>query len=192
MQVSISCNDRYGWNSLDDLQSLSKAIVYFEGAIKSFVPEHRQENYYAKRNASPTKTTSTTSRSNIYFAHESDYVGSVKLLDHCWTVRNLVELMNNGEKCWSWNFVHLGTDTMDGRVEFRSPPGVDNCEDCFAWIHFAVEFVHASIFEKTTLERLEMFTRDFIGLSSFLDSVPSFISEDEKRNYRDNLQTNAL
>lgn len=190
MHVSISCNDRCGWNSLDELKSLCRAIIYFEAVIKLLVPEHRQDNYYARWNVTPTKLTSTTAISNVYFAKENNCISCMKLIDRCNTVVELVQLMNNGDKRWSWNFTHIDPETMNGRVEFRSPPGVNNCEDCFAWINFTVEFVHASISETTTLERLTLFTRDLVGLSSFLDSVPWLIPEGEKMNYRNNLKPN--
>jgi hypothetical protein len=188
LQVSVSANDHYGWDSLDQVKSLSKSILYFERAIRSFIPQYRRDNDYAKWNGSPTHTTSTSIRMNPQFQGTSGVESRIALVDGCATVKDLIELMNNGHKRWSWNFTNLEADAnsnlIHGRVEFRSPPGVDNWRECAAWVHFTMEFVHAAISTKATMHRLGEVESDWEGLMKFLDSVPPLMSADSKVTYR--------
>lgn len=188
LQVSVSANDHYGWDNLDQVKSLAKSILYFESAIRSFLPQYRRNNDYAKWNGSPTHVTSTTTRMNVQFQNTSGVESRIALVDACTTVHGFIELINNGTKRWSWNFTNLEADahseSIHGRVEFRSPPGVDNWRECAAWIHSALEFVHASISVKATMHRLGAFERDCEGLVKFLDSVTPLMSTDAKVTYR--------
>lgn len=189
LQVSVSTNDHYGWDNLDQVKSLAKSILYFESAIRTFLPQPRRDNNYAKWNGSPTQMSSTTSYMNPRFQDTSGGVGSrIALVDACATLEDLVKLMNNGGPCWSWNFMDLKADLtsnlIHGRVEFRSPPGVDNWRECAAWIHFTMEFVHAAVSTQTTIHRLVQFEDDWDGLMKFLDSVYPLISKDSKLKYR--------
>lgn len=193
LQVSVSANDHYGWDSLDQVKSLSKSILYFESAIHALLPQPRRDNEYAKWNGSPTQTTSTTTHTNPRFQGTFGGVGSrIALVDACATVEELVELMNNGSKRWSWNFMDLKADEnsnmINGRVEFRSPPGVNNWRECSAWIHFTIEFVHAAISTSATIQRLVQFEIDWQGLMKFLDSVFPLMSRDLKLTYRRQLR----
>ncbi|EED22800.1 hypothetical protein TSTA_062870 [Talaromyces stipitatus ATCC 10500] len=188
LQVSVSANEYYGWENLDQVKSLAKSILYFEGAIRSFLPYHRRNTAYAKWNGLLTRITSTVARWNPHFENTSGIESRIALVDACTDVEGLVELMNNGTKRWSWNFTNLeadaDSDLIRGRVEFRSPPAVDDWRECVAWIHFAIEFVHASISMKATIRRLGAFGRDSKGLVRFIDSVAPLMSADEKAAYR--------
>uniref|UniRef100_A0A093VMZ9 Aspartyl/glutamyl-tRNA(Asn/Gln) amidotransferase subunit C n=1 Tax=Talaromyces marneffei PM1 TaxID=1077442 RepID=A0A093VMZ9_TALMA len=188
LQVSVSANDHYGWDSLEQVKSLSKSILYFEHAIRSVLPQDRHDNDYAKWNGSPTQTTSTITRMNPQFEGTSGVELRIALVDACATVAELIELMNNDQKRWSWNFTNLEADAnsnlIHGRVEFRSPPAVDNWRECAAWIHFTMEFVHAAISTRATMHRLGAFESDWEGLMKFLDSVPPLMSNDSKVTYR--------
>ncbi|GAM34673.1 hypothetical protein TCE0_015r02396 [Talaromyces pinophilus] len=188
LQVSVSANDRYGWDSLDQVKSLSKSILYFERAIRSFLPQYRQDNDYAKWNGSRTQVTSTTTYMNPQFPSVSNIESRIALVDACATVEDLVRLMNNRHKRWSWNFTELqknpNSNFIYGRVEFRSPPGVDNWSECVAWIHFTVEFLHAAISTNATMHRFGQFSRDLTGLIKFLDSVPPLLTRGLKATYR--------
>ncbi|PCG94170.1 Hypothetical protein PENO1_079910 [Penicillium occitanis (nom. inval.)] len=68
-------------------------------------------------------------------------------------------------KRWSWNFTELKSDAnsnlIHGRVDSRSPPGMDNWRECTAWIHFTVTFVHTAIPTKATMNRLREFESDW-------------------------------
>lgn len=189
LQVSVSANDHYGWDNLDQVKSLSKSILYFESAIRTFLPQPRRHNYYARWNGSPTQINSTTICINPGFQNTSGGVGSrIALVDACATLGDLIELMNNGSPRWSWNFMDLreapNSNLIRGRVEFRSPPGVDNWRECAAWIHFTMEFVHAAVSTQTTIYRLVQFENDWQGLMKFLDSVHPLMSSADKLAYR--------
>lgn len=191
LQVSVSANDSYGWDSLDQVKSLSKSILYFERAIRPFLPQHRRDNDYAKWIGSPTQVTSTTTHMNPQFQGASDIESRIALVDACITVKDLVMLMNNRHKRWAWNFTGLQANPrsklIHGRVEFRSPPGVDNWSECVSWIHFTVEFIHAAISTNATnatMHRLGEFESDWEGLMKFLDSAPPLLTRGLKATYR--------
>lgn len=42
MQVSVSANGHYGWDSLDQVKSLAKSILYFERVIRTILPYDRR------------------------------------------------------------------------------------------------------------------------------------------------------
>lgn len=62
---------------------------------------------------------------------------------------------------WTWNFTELqsgaNSNLINGRIEFRSPPDVDNWRECADWVHFTMEFVHVAIPTKVTMHRLREF-----------------------------------
>lgn len=125
---------------------------------------------------------------NPQFRGTTGVESRIALVDTCTTVSDLVILMNNGDKRWSWNFMNLRADVNSnmvlGRIEFRSPPGVENWRECAAWIHFTLEFVNAAISANASMRRLGEFHRDWEGLLDFFDSVPNIMSEDSKVTYR--------
>ena len=131
--VHISLSEGY---SLQNLKQVAQSIIHFEPAFEPLLPEDRRANEYAKSNwmDNPNFAYSKLSRGD-----------SIKLIEECTTMRDLVLLMNpNHDKMFGWNFLYLLSDPK-GTVEFRRGAASTSVRNVFMWVELAMSFIQASV-----------------------------------------------
>jgi len=151
--VHVSPDNDY---TLDQVKSVACAVLYFESSLNALVPADRLKSKFCKS----------------FHASNPNFKG--KAMDKCIALvdatRNhvaIIELMNNPDRCFAWNFQNL----WDGRpltIEFRQGPGVTSSIDALAWAEFAVTFVGAAIKEAGSYKDLRKYSANVGGLKTFL------------------------
>ena len=147
---------------MEELISISFAIIYFDEALLALMPQHRRNSYYLRSNLAD----------NDRFSEQS--------MNGCWTALlglktkgDFFDLMQNGDdECrFAWNFANLmpGIDTTGATIEWRQPPGVTTVDDCLGWTELAVEFIHAAKGWRDIGTEVEgLYAGDVDGLKEFL------------------------
>lgn len=146
--ASIEPNDSCGFHvhlspeptrvwTVPELQSICKAIVYFEPAMTTIHPTHRNGSFWAKTHSNEAKAFSG-----------KDMAKNFKEIDKCKTIKDIIDLMNTGKngevtRYWAWNFDNLGPDQI-GTIEWRQPAAIKTAKGCIAWVELAVAFVNAA------------------------------------------------
>ena len=161
--VHVSPDNDY---TLDQMKSVARAVLYFESALNALVPADRLKSKFCKS----------------FHASNPNFKG--KTMDKCVALVDatknnvaVIELMNNPDRCFAWNFQNL----WQGRpltIEFRQAPGVASSADALAWAEFAVTFVGAAIKAAGSHKALQKYAINVGGLAAFLkNGVVSGVSD---------------
>jgi hypothetical protein len=141
--------------NLDQAKSVARAVLYFEAATDALVPPDRLKSQFCKS----------------FHAANTNFKG--KSMEQCFALveksksdQELVELMNNPDRCFAWNFQNLWN--ARGTIEFRQGPGVTSSDDTLAWAEFAVTFVGAALKAAGSYKDLTKYTINVGGLKVFL------------------------
>lgn len=154
LHIHVSPPEGVAW-TLDHLKSISRSILYFEGAVNKLVPAHRRRSRWAMSN--------TVENWRLRGRTMEEQLAE---LDRCQSMVSLVYLMNdNGRRNYAWNLTNL-YDTK-GTIEFRQAPGVCDSRSASIWVEFVLHFVNSSQ-HLTTYEELLRYSRDTRGLLAFL------------------------
>jgi hypothetical protein len=139
-----------------DIQSISAAALWFEGALLGLVPEHRRDNQFCKQ---------------LNKIRRFDGKGIQDCLNEIYSCKDivaLVDLLNeDGDRYRAVNFLNLYYGGL-GTVEFRRAPGGIDCGHILAWANFTLAFVAAAI----ALGRsITQFPRTVGGVKRFLKAT---------------------
>ncbi|OIW25945.1 hypothetical protein CONLIGDRAFT_647676 [Coniochaeta ligniaria NRRL 30616] len=144
--VHLSPGSGQPW-SLEELRSISFAIIYFDEAILALLPQHRRNNDHLLSN----------------FADNDKF----KFFD-----KENRTLEDKDDDCmFAWNFGNIAgfKDTTKMTIEWRQLPGVTNSDECLGWTELALEFVQAARgWENIGVELAGQYSPDVDGLNKFV------------------------
>ena len=153
--VHVSPDNEY---TFDQVKSVARAVLYFESALNALVPADRLKSRFCK----------SFHASNPSFTGKS-MQQCIALVDAAKDTVAVIELMNNPDRCFIWNFQNL----WYGRpltIEFRQGPGVISSTDALAWAEYAVTFIGAAIKAAGSYAALQTYTINVGGLKKFLQN----------------------
>jgi len=121
--VHVSPDNEYTFNQV---KSIARAVLYFESVLNSLVPTDRLKSKFYKsfHGSNPSVTGKSVAQ-------------CISLVDAAKDTVAVIELMNDPDRFFVWNFQNL----WYGRpltIEFRQGPGVTSPTDALAWAEYAV------------------------------------------------------
>lgn len=148
-----------------EVQNICIAILHFETAFGSILPEARWGNFWAK----------TFKNSNPQF-RDLTLAQCFNLIRGCKTLENISDLMNPlelhgremvNDRYYSWNFENLKRSTK-ATIEWRQPEGMSTPQGCIAWMELAINFV-LSARRSTAAQSIEGYAQNVSGLQKFVE-----------------------
>lgn len=149
------------------MQNICIAILHFETAFGSILPEARWGNFWAKtfKNSNPTFRDLTLAQ-------------CFNLIRGCKTLENLADLMNPllvqrhgsemvNDRYYSWNFENLKRNTK-ATIEWRQPEGMSTPQGCIAWMELGTNFI-LSARRSTAANSIEGYAQNVSGLQKFVE-----------------------